>query len=197
VWFNRATVARLRDQIGSQAAFTIRTAVGALQHNKLRAFLTSLGILFGVASVIAMLAIGKGAEQEILEQLRLLGSNNVVITPLVEQKEGPADDRSEKDVKKFSPGLTYTDAQAIAQLIPAVEAACAEVVLNSTITREGRRRSGKVVGVDTTYFRLTNLALSSGGAFTPLQIERGLPVAIIGLGVRTRFFTTEDPIGSR
>jgi putative ABC transport system permease protein len=67
--------------------------------------------------------------------------------------------------------------------------------VNTTITREGRRRSGKVVGVDTTYFRLTNLALSSGGQFTPLQVERGLPVAIIGLGVRTRFFTTEDPIG--
>jgi putative ABC transport system permease protein len=192
---DRATLARLRARIGSQAAFTLRTAVGALQHNKLRAFLTSLGILFGVASVIAMLAIGKGAEQEILEQLRLLGSNNVVITPLVEQKEGPVEQRSEKDVKKFSPGLTYADAQAIAHVIPAVEVTCAEIVLNSTITREGRRRSGKVVGVDTTYFRLTNLALSSGAQFTPLQIERGLPVAIIGLGVRTRFFTTEDPIG--
>src|SRR5207248_2037828 len=178
-----------------QLAFTVGTAVEAVQHNKLRACLTSLGILFGVASVIAMLAIGKGAEQEILEQLRLLGSNNVMITPLVEQKEGPAEDRSEKEVKRFSPGLTYADAQAIARVIPAVEVACAEIVLNTSITREGRRRSGKVVGVDTSYFRLTNLDLSRGGRFTPLQVERGLPVAIIGLGVRTRFFTTEDPIG--
>ena len=66
-----------------------------MEHNKLRAGLTSLGILFGVASVIAMLAIGKGAEQEILEQMRLLGSNNVMVTPLVEQKEGPAADTDE------------------------------------------------------------------------------------------------------
>ena len=192
---DRATLARLRAELGPQASFTFRTAVEAVQHNKLRASLTSLGILFGVASVIAMLAIGKGAEREILEQLRLLGSNNLVITPLVAQKEGPIEERSEKEVKKFSPGLTYADAEAIARVIPAVDVASAEIVLNTTITREGRHRSGKVVGVDTTYFRLTNLALASGDQFTPLQVERGLPVAIIGLGVRSRFFTTEDPIG--
>src|SRR5205807_1758824 len=195
VRLDRATLARLRAELGPQATFTFRTAVEALQHNKLRASLTSLGILFGVASVIAMLAIGKGAEREILEQLRLLGSNNLLITPLVQQKEGPIEERSEKEVKKFSPGLTYADAEAIARVIPAVDVACAEIVLNTTITREGRHRSGKVVGVDTTYFRLTNLALASGDPFTPLQVERGLPVAIIGLGVRSRFFTTEDPIG--
>ena len=69
-----------------------------MAHNRLRAALTSLGILFGVASVIAMLAIGKGAEQEILEQMRLLGSNNIVITPIIEQKEerGRTRSRSEK-----------------------------------------------------------------------------------------------------
>jgi putative ABC transport system permease protein len=142
-----------------------------------------------------MLAIGKGAEQEILEQMRLLGSNNLMITPLVEQEEGPAEEQSAKDVKKFSPGLTFADAEALARVIPGVEVACAEIIVNTSITREGRRRSGKVVGVDTTYFRLTNLALANGGWFSPLQVERGLPVAIIGNGVRTRFFTTEDPIG--
>ncbi len=179
----------------AEAGFSLRTAVEAVRHNKLRASLTSLGILFGVASVIAMLAIGKGAEREILEQMRLLGSNNVMITPLVEQHEGPADEQPEKKVTKFSPGLTYADAQAIARVIPGVEVTSAEIVLNTTLTREGRRRSGKLVGVDTTYFRLTNLDLSAGAGFTPLQVERGLPVAVIGHGVRTRFFTTEDPIG--
>ena len=143
-----------------------------------------------------MLAIGKGAEQEILEQMRLLGSNNVIVTPIVEQKEGPAkDEPTEKQTKKFSPGLTYYDAEAIEQVIPEVETAASEVVLNTLVTREGRRRSAKVVGVDTSYFRLTNLELSEGAWFSPLQVERGRPVAIIGSGVRSRFFTTEDPIG--
>jgi len=188
---------RLRRVITAHVLFSARTALEAVGHNRLRASLTSLGILFGVASVIAMLAIGKGAEREILEQMRLLGSNNVVITPLVEQEEGRAEEPSAKQVKKFSTGLTYADAVAIAAGIPAVEAASAEIVVNSSITREGVRRSGKVVGVDTTYFRLTNLELSSGSWFSPMQVQRGLPVAIIGHGVRSRFFTTDAPIGAR
>ncbi len=192
---DRVTLARLRGQIAGHIAFSARTALVAVGHNRLRAALTSLGILFGVASVIAMLAIGSGAEHEILEQLRLLGSNNVVITPLVEQREGPVEAADAKQVKKWSPGLTYADAQAIPLEIPAVEAAAAEVVVNSTITREGRNRSGKVVGVDTSYFRLTNLELAAGGWFTRQQVEEGLPVAIIGNGVRSRFFTTEGALG--
>jgi len=188
-------LAELRREFVAHVGFSMRTAVEAVQHNKLRASLTSLGILFGVASVIAMLAIGKGAEREILEQMRLLGSNNLMITPLVEQHEGPAEEQPDKKVTKFSPGLTYADAQAIARVVPGVEVTSAEVVLNTSLTREGRRRTGKLVGVDTTYFRLTNLALAAGATFTPQQVERGLPIAIIGHGVRTRFFTTEDPVG--
>jgi putative ABC transport system permease protein len=183
--------------LGGHIGFSVRTALEGLRHNRLRAALTSLGILFGVASVIAMLAIGKGAEAEILEQMVLLGSNNVMVTPLTEQSEGEADEKDEKTVKRFSPGLTYADARAIASMIPGVDEASAEIVLNTDVTREGRRRSGKVVGVDSAYFRLTNLEVGRGSAFSAVQLERGLPVAIIGDGIRTRFFTTEDPIGRR
>jgi len=186
----------VRGKLIAHFAFGMRTALEAVRHNRLRAGLTSLGILFGVASVIAMLAIGKGAEREILEQMRLLGSNNVIITPLVQQEEGRAEDESAKrEVKRWSPGLTWADADAILRGIPDVETVSSEVVLNTSITREGLRRSGKVVGVDSTYFRLTNLELTYGRHFTPAQVANGLPVAIIGHGVRTRFFTTEDPIG--
>src|SRR5213592_2880099 len=128
--------------------FSGRTAAEAVAHNKLRASLTSLGILFGVASVIAMLAIGNGAEQEILEQMRLLGANNIVVTPIVEQKEGKVDKDDKKESKRFTPGLTYLDGQSIAEVIPDVGATSSEVVVNTVLTREGRHRSGKVVGVD-------------------------------------------------
>jgi putative ABC transport system permease protein len=194
--FTREKLAQLRAEIIAHVLFSMRIAVVAVGHNKLRAGLTSLGILFGVASVIAMLAIGKGAEQEILEQMRLLGSNNIIITPLVEQKEGDAkEEKDEKQIKKFSPGLTYSDAEAIRRVVPYVESTSGEVVLNSMITREGKRRSGKLVGVDTTYFRLNNLDLGSGSWFNESQVQYGRPVAIIGRGVRARFFTMEDPIG--
>ena len=194
--FDRTALVQLRREIAGHIVFSTRTALVAVGHNRLRAGLTSLGILFGVASVITMLAIGSGAEREVLDELQLLGSNNVVVTPLVQQQEGPAEAADARQVKKWSPGLTYADAQEIPVEIPAVEAAAAEVVVNSTITREGHSRSGKVVGVDTAYFRLTNLELASGKGFSPEQVAQGLPVAIIGNGVRSRFFTTEAALGS-
>ena len=196
--FDFSSLSAIRAQLTAHVLFGMRTAAEAVVHNKLRAGLTSLGILFGVASVIAMLAIGRGAKQEILAQMQLLGSNNIVITPIVAQKEGEAKEEEEagkKEVKRYTPGLSYRDVEAIQRMVPDVDVASAEIVVNTTITREGRRRSGKVVGVDTTYFRLTNEALSEGSFFTPSQIERGRPVAIIGYGVRTRFFTTQEPVG--
>jgi len=115
----------------------------------------------------------------------------------VQQEEGAAEEEDYKETKRFSPGLSYADAKAIERVVPGVEASSAEIVVNTTMVREGRRRSGKVVGVDTTYFRLTNLELQDGSWFTREQVEQGLPVAIIGYGIKTRFFTTEDPIGRR
>jgi putative ABC transport system permease protein len=189
--------ARIRALI-AHVAFSSGIAAEAVVHNKLRASLTSLGILFGVASVIAMLAIGNGAEQEILAQMKMLGANNVVITPIVEQQEGKVEeDNGRKQTKKFSPGLSYLDAQAIKATIPAVGATSSEVVVNSVITREGRHRSGKVVGVDSSYFRLMNLHLAEGGGFAAPQFLAAAPVAVIGHGVKSRFFTTENPIGNR
>ena len=76
-----APVASRARAIAAHIAFSGGIAAEAVVHNKLRASLTSLGILFGVASVIAMLAIGSGAEQEILAQMKMLGANNVIVTP--------------------------------------------------------------------------------------------------------------------
>src|SRR3954469_17100066 len=179
--------------------FSARTAAEAVGTNKLRAGLTSLGILFGVASVIAMLAIGNGAEQEILEQMKMLGANNIVITPIIEQKEGKVDNdpTAKKESKRFTPGLSYLDAEAIGRTIPDVGTTSSEIVVNSVITRAGRHRSGKVVGVDSSYFRLMNLHLSQGARFAAAHYGTSAPVAIIGQGVKSRFFATEDPVGGR
>jgi putative ABC transport system permease protein len=184
--------------LATHVLFSGGIAAEAVAHNKLRASLTSLGILFGVASVIAMLAIGNGAEREILEQMKLLGANNIVVTPLVEQKEGRIEkDDGKKQSKKFTPGLTYLDAVAIKGAIPAVGATSSEVVVNGVISRQGHHRSGKVVGVDPSYFEVMNLHLGRGAHFAPVHFSAAAPVAIIGQGVKSRFFTTEDPIGGR
>ena len=190
-------LAQRRAELVAHASFAFRTAVEAVGHNKARAALTSLGILFGVASVIAMLAIGKGAEQEILAQMRLLGTNNIIVTPLIEQKEEAVKDDKAAAPKKFTPGLRYADAQAIRTTVPDVDASSAEIVLNTLITREGRHRSAKIVGVDTSYFRIMNLRIAEGGAFTTDQMVNGRLVAVIGHGVKSRFFTQVNPVGQR
>src|SRR3569832_1186099 len=120
---------RLRAML-AHLLFSGRTAAEAVAHNKLRASLTSRGILFGVASVIAMLAIGNGAEQEILEQMRLLGANNIVVTPIIKQREGKVDKDDKKESKRFTPGLTYHDAESISAIVPDVAATSSEVVTN-------------------------------------------------------------------
>jgi putative ABC transport system permease protein len=127
--------------------------------------------------------------------MRLLGTNNVIVTPIVEQKEEQAKDEGKQEVKRYSPGLSREDERAVAQVVPGVDATSGEVVINTMATREGRRRSAKLVGVDTAYFRLLNLHVADGSFFTRQQVAYAAPVAVIGKGLRARFFTTEDPIG--
>ncbi len=175
-------------------------AIEAIYQNKFRAFLTSLGILFGVASVISMLAIGTGAQQEILEQIRLLGTNNIIITPVVEQEEGEVsedDTQKRAEKKRFSPGLTLADCASIQEIVPHVEYVSPEVVVETTTIRAGLRRSAKLVGVTSRYFDTSDFTLERGNYFSDYQQENALPVCIIGNSVSARFFPQEDPIGKR
>ena len=82
--------------------FNFQIALEAIKANKFRSLLTALGIIFGVAAVIAMLAIGSGAKQEILEQIKLVGVNNIVITPLKEQSEEKVEDNQKEEKKKIN-----------------------------------------------------------------------------------------------
>jgi putative ABC transport system permease protein len=175
-------------------------AVEAISHNKLRAMLTSLGIVFGVGSVISMLAVGTGAKQEILEQMKLLGATNIIITPIVEQEEGKvAEDELQKktEKKRFSPGLTLLDAESIRRTVPDVEFISPEVVVETMVLREGLKRTSKLVGVDSTYFAATDFVLERGRIFSKKNMELASPVAVIGHAIKTKFFAKEDPIGGR
>lgn len=152
--------------------------------------LTSLGIIFGVASVIAMLAIGTGAQQEILVNMQLLGTNNVIIQPVVEQREGEMDNEEEEFFvqRRFTPGLTLEDLYSIQRQIPFVEAVSPEIIYDTQFIRSGQMRTGKLVGVNDRYFEINNFEIISGSNFTHLHFSDAMPVAIIGYGVRTRFF---------
>lgn len=178
--------------------YNLDIALEAIQRNKLRALLTSLGIIFGVASVIAMLAIGSGAQQEVLSQMELLGTNNVIIQPTLEQTEGQlGQDNGEGESNKYSPGLTLHDIESIRQLVPEVEYISPEIVFESNFIRKARMRSGKIVGVSEEYFNINSFDVVEGNNFNRSQIERAEPVCVIGYDVKTKFFPGENPIGKK
>lgn len=171
-------------------------AVEAVLANRIRSILTGLGIIFGVAAVIAMLAIGNGAQQEILEQIKLVGVNNIIVKPIVEQsEENLADEQESKNEKKFSPGLTLEDKKAIVSTIPGISSISPEILLETYIIKNGVRRSAKLVGVEPAYFDIFNFQLAEGKMFNDVQIEKGEAVCIIGKSIRARFFPSENPIG--
>ncbi len=174
-------------------------AWSAIMANKLRATLTALGIIFGVSAVIAMLAIGNGAQQEILEQIKLVGVNNIVIKPVLEQEEKEVGEElgdAQKKKDKFSPGLTMHDVESIREM-PMVTYTSPEILLETYIIKNGVQRSAKLVGVEPAYFTLTNFQLSEGQMFSSQNLEYGDQVCIIGQGIKTKFFSKEDPIGKR
>lgn len=171
-------------------------AAEAVMANKLRSLLTGLGIIFGVAAVIAMLAIGRGAQQELLEQIKLVGVNNIVIKPVLEQKEEKIDEQpGKKEKQKFTPGLTVRDLNSIREMIPVVSKTSPEILIETYVIRNGYRRSAKLVGVEPTYFEIFNFRLRKGQMFNEEQLKIGAPVCIIGQGIKSRFFPTEDALG--
>lgn len=175
-------------------------AIEAIQQNKMRSLLTSLGIIFGVASVIAMLAIGQGAQQQVLQQIKLLGTNNVIIKSVPQQKEGTVQDEQSQAKAKpqpFSPGLTLSDMRSINKIVPHIEYVSPEVIYETTFIRSGRMRTGKLVGVNKGYFNINNFSFLSGYSFTELQLKASEPVCIIGYDIRAKFFAGVNPIGKR
>nr|WKN39076.1 ABC transporter permease [Tunicatimonas sp. TK19036] len=171
-------------------------ALEAVLANKLRSMLTALGIIFGVAAVIAMLGIGAGAQQEILDQIRLIGVNNIVITPVVEQTEEEIQTEMVAAKKpKFSPGLSLADAQSIQEIVPGIAKISPEIILDKYLVSNGIRRSAKLVGVNNYYFDIANFNLDRGDLFSERQMHTGERVCIIGQGIEARFFSEEDPVG--
>ena len=175
-------------------AHDIEIAVESIVSNKLKSMLTALGIIFGVAAVIAMLAIGKGAKMEIMEQMKMVGVNNILINPVIPEKSSSSEE-GEKQLKKFSRGLNMLDVEAIRETLPSVKRISPEISFNSIAMMNGVKYSAKLVGVSNDYFQLYNLPLVAGAFFNSFQEQNGIQVCIIGANIRAKFFSKIDPLG--
>ena len=169
----------------------INIAFEALLENKFRSVLTALGIIFGVASVITMLAIGSGAQQQIIEQIEQVGAKNIIIRPKVigniEQEDNVT--------KKYSPKLTVNDVKAIKSILPRIEKITPFISYETSAIANGKKKNCNLVGVSLEYFSIYNLALDKGSFFSELQEKNSDAVCLIGSNLANKLFAGENPIG--
>ncbi len=179
----------------------IEIALEALFSNKLKSALTALGILFGVAAVISMLAIGRGAKQEILRQIELIGASNIVVEARVPGSEGEGDNgdsqgNDQKEEKtRFSPGLDLDDLHSLRTIIPNLKHISPEIILHSSLVHRGRSHQGNCIGISRDYFDIYHFELDRGSYFSRIQEKEGKRVCIIGSHIAAQLFRQENPVG--
>lgn len=156
---------------------------------KLRSFLTVLGIVFGVSSVIAMLSIGEGASFEAREKIKQLGSHNIIVRSV----EPPKESRSQQVARMAVYGLTPSDVAKI-KVIPSVETVVPAWERQEDIWHFDKNRTGRIVGTTPEYFEVTDLSAAEGRLLTPIDMS-GKSVAVIGSSLKTALFPFANPIG--
>lgn len=166
----------------------LRIALGALSHNRSRAFLTVLGVIIGVAAVMMMLSIGTGAEVAVTEEIKALGSNLLLVVP------GSITSSGIRAGGANVTSLTMDDAQAISR-IPGVINVVPSIQRQAQVIAGERNTETSVVGTSANYEKVLNTPVSQGSFFSSSQVERWERVALIGATVKDNLFPDSDPIG--
>jgi putative ABC transport system permease protein len=166
-----------------------RIAIEALKVNKMRSGLTMLGIIIGVAAVIAMVAVGSGASERIQQQIASIGSNVIIVMP------GSVTTSGIRLGAGNALTLTLDDARAIAEECPAV-AAVAPLVRGGAQTVYGNNNwATSIQGTMPQYLQIRDLNVIAGNAFTQQDVDSATKVALLGKTVVDNLFGTEDPVG--
>jgi len=169
---------------------SLLTALAALFANKLRALLTMLGIIIGVAAVITMIAIGEGSQQAVMQRIQSLGSNLIFISPGAFRGGGSV-------VVQFgtSVRLVNADAEAIAEQADGIEAVIPELSRNAQVKYENRNWQTRIVGTLPEYETVRNFPTISGRFFTNAEERASAKVAVIGATIVENLFEGADPVG--
>ncbi len=183
-----------------------KLALEGILQNKLRSVLTALGIIFGVAAVIAMLGIGTGAKQSIIDQLSLIGANSIVVSAKMPDPAS-VDEESEEDdgapntdpeaQKGYTPGLSLQDMDALRKIMPTTDKISPEIVQNMTVIQGKTSQRARCVGITNDFFAINNLEVSEGQYFHDNHFVDGSNVCIIGTALATRLFKGVNPLGKR
>ncbi len=173
-----------------KASDALLFALENLSSRRLRTGLSTLGMMFGVAAVIAMLSIGAGAEQRAMAMIERLGVNNV----LIRSKEVPVSERTE--ARKKSIGLSRRDVAAIREAIPHVVMVAPKATIDAyKIIGDGYKTQAKIWGVSYRHTEATRLTLEEGRFFDELDERSHAQVCVIGAGVRRNLFVDGQAVG--
>jgi putative ABC transport system permease protein len=172
---------------------TLTLGLKSLWRHRLRSLLTVLGVVFGVCSVIAMLAVGEGASYEAQEQIRQLGSTNIVIRAVNPQDRMRIIPTTGPRILAY--GITYDDAERIAATIPSVEVTVPIRQIAAEASVEGRRTNVMMAGTVPWFPRITNRPVAQGRFLTRTDLFYANNVCVLERGVAAALFPVESPIG--
>ena len=163
-----------------------------LSTHKLRSFLTMLGIIIGVASVIILMSIGKGVTADILANIESMGSDLITISPGASVGFGGV-----RSAGGSTRTLTMEDAEAISEQVPYISAVAPSSSSNLQLVVGGENMNSQVTGVTPEYWDVQNLEIANGAFFTEYNYQHGAKVAVLGSNVKETLFGDANPIGQQ
>jgi putative ABC transport system permease protein len=164
-------------------------ALGLLDH-KFRSFLTMLGIIFGTASVIAMVSIGEGAKKQAIAKYQDLGVSNIIV-----RDKDLTDTELEEARMKFSQGLSLRDADVIKEIVPGVTDVAPQAEAKLDARYADKSAKAAVVGITPSILTILNYRTDKGVFINQDQYDRQLKVCILGASISRELFGYENPIG--
>jgi putative ABC transport system permease protein len=169
---------------------SIRIAIFGLRDHKFRSFLTMLGIIFGTASVIAMISIGEGAKKQAMAKYQDLGVSNIII-----RDKDLTDADLEVVRTKFSQGLTLEDTRAISEIVPGVTGVAPQSEAKLDAMYEDKSSKATVIGVTPEVTNILNYRIDKGIFIGSDHYDRKLKVCVLGSNIARELFSYEDPVG--
>jgi len=170
----------------------IQESYSALASNRVRSGLTVLGIVIGIASVIAMVAIGQGAQSSIQSSIQSIGSNLVIVMPSFQRSAATGGRAGVSAGRGSAQTLTLADSQAMQNEITQAKAVAPDVESRFQVTAKGTNTNTEVMGTTPDYPTVRNVAIAQGAFFTAQQVADSSKVAIIGPTTRDDLFGTDS-----
>ena len=170
---------------------TFHIATGALRLNATRSFLTMLGIIIGIASVIVMVSISEGAKQQVEERINQLGTNQLMVRPGASFFGGRS-----HGAGTASP-ITEKNLNGLIERLPFIESGSGSVGSNTPVVLGNKNWQSQITGVHDTYFNVRELSVEEGRAFTDREVRSAAKVAVIGVTIIKNLYDGANPIGTR